>query len=200
MNKRPLWKRRLVVASAAAVALIVSSGVALATIPGSGGVINGCYAKKDGSLRVVDTSTGTCKTGETSLVWNQTGPQGPKGDPGLQGPKGDPGQQGPQGPKGDMGPIGLQGVPGPQGPQGPITTPGFVYTGAGPNYDGWPGTWLEATATCPAGKKVVSGGFSQSDFDVWESRPVADLSGWFVGGKTGIVGGGFWVYAICGNP
>lgn len=194
-------RRRILTAAVAGLALlVVGGGVALATIPGGGGAISGCYSKKDGTLRVIDASSATCKTGEAALTWNQTGPQGPKGDPGPQGPKGDQGPQGPQGPKGDMGPIGLQGVPGPQGPQGTITGPGYVEAFANSGFEGMPLTWVEATATCPAGKRVISGGFDKSDVDVWESRPVADLSGWIAGGKTGIVGGGIYVSAICGNP
>src|SRR5215467_13694795 len=79
--------------------LAVGSGVALATIPGSGGVVSGCYAKKDGTLRVID-STAQCRSGEAALNWNQTGPQGPQG------------AQGPQGPQGATGPQGVAGVSG----------------------------------------------------------------------------------------
>src|SRR5207302_4966596 len=56
-------------------------------IPDSGGVIHGCYSKKDGSLRVIDTGLGgTCDAKkETALDWNQTGPAGPQGPPGPSG-------------------------------------------------------------------------------------------------------------------
>jgi hypothetical protein len=200
METRHWWRRRLAVTALGIVALLACGGVALATIPGSGGVIGGCYAKSTGALRVIDASNGQCKGGESALTWNQTGPQGRKGDSGPQGPKGDQGPQGAQGQQGDIGPMGLQGPPGPQGPQGPITTPGFVYTGAHTGYEGSPLKYLELAATCPDGKKVVSGGFDQAGFDVWFSRPDTDLSGWIVGGKTSLLGGGFFVYAICGNP
>jgi hypothetical protein len=83
---------------------------------GAGGVINGCYKSGSrgddddddrghrggsGQLRVIDPATERCRRGETPISWNQTGPQGPKGDPGprgLPGPKGDTGPRGPQGP------------------------------------------------------------------------------------------------------
>jgi hypothetical protein len=71
----------------AALALVVGS-LAWAAIPGGNGVINGCYDKGSGQLRVTDTATGQpkgCSTKETPLAWNQQGPQG------LQGPKGDAG-------------------------------------------------------------------------------------------------------------
>lgn len=75
-------------------------GTALAAIPDAGGVIHGCYLKVDGGLRVIDTEAGqTCRSAETELAWNQTGPQGPQGEPGPHGPKGPQGPEGPQGPR-----------------------------------------------------------------------------------------------------
>ena len=68
-----------------AAGLAVAAGVAYATIPGSNGVIHGCY-NKAGVLRVIDVSDGTaCVAGETALEWNQQGPQGPQGPPGHAG-------------------------------------------------------------------------------------------------------------------
>src|SRR5262245_24195651 len=70
-------------------ALVMMTGSALASIPGHGGVINGCYqtaGPKQGQLRVVDTDQGqTCKPGETALPWSQTGPRGPAGPAGISG-------------------------------------------------------------------------------------------------------------------
>jgi hypothetical protein len=120
--------------AAGAAALLVCGGVAYATIPSTGGVISACYAKSGGALRVIDTAQSSCGNGETQLNFNQTGPQGPKGDTGPQGAKGDPGPQGakgdtgpqgakgdtgPQGPAGSQGPKGDQGLQGPAGPEGP---------------------------------------------------------------------------------
>ena len=96
-----------------------AAGVALATIPGSNGVINGCYEKRIGILRVIDAEAGkTCTSFETPISWNQ---QGPKGDPGSAGPAGADGADGAQGlpgPQGEAGLRGPQGEPGPTGPQG----------------------------------------------------------------------------------
>jgi type VI secretion system secreted protein Hcp len=65
-----------------AVALAVAAGVAYATIPGTDGVIHGCY-NKAGVLRVIDpTAGGACASGETALEWNQQGQAGPPGPPG----------------------------------------------------------------------------------------------------------------------
>lgn len=80
-------RRGAIIATAAAAALLVAAGVAYATVPDSGGVINGCYSTKDGSLRVIDTAASqSCdpKKG-TPLAWNQTGPAGPQGPPGVLG-------------------------------------------------------------------------------------------------------------------
>ncbi|MFY9580509.1 MAG: hypothetical protein WAQ33_14445 [Gaiellaceae bacterium] len=60
--------------------------MAYATIPDSNGIIQGCYANKDGALRVIDPATSqTCLNKETAVTWNQTGPQGPVGPRGPAG-------------------------------------------------------------------------------------------------------------------
>jgi hypothetical protein len=84
----------------AIVALFVAlGGVAYATIPGSDGVIHGCYLNKNGTLRVIDPGAGQkCSGFETAVQWNQTGPRG------LQGLQGSPGAAGPAGPAGPTGP------------------------------------------------------------------------------------------------
>lgn len=63
--------------------VVAGATVAVATIPHSiSGVITGCYANRNGALRVIDAQAGqTCARGETQISWNQTGPQGPAGDP-----------------------------------------------------------------------------------------------------------------------
>jgi len=106
---------------------VLVGGVAYAAIPDSSGVINGCYQKKVGNLRVIDSSAGqSCRHSEVPISWSQTGPQGP---PGPQGPKGDTGATGP---KGDTGATGATGPQGPQGPAGPTGATGpspDVYSG-----------------------------------------------------------------------
>jgi len=90
-------------------------------------VINGCYDKKTGVLRIVAAGT-LCKNGETGIIWNQAGPkgdtgpqgaQGPQGPQGPEGPKGADGATGPKGADGAMGPKGADGAMGPPGPEGP---------------------------------------------------------------------------------
>jgi hypothetical protein len=82
--------RNLALALVAAVAAgAVAGGVAWATIPGDGGVIQGCYTKVGGILRVIDTAKGErCFGIELPITWNQ---KGPKGDPGATGASGAPG-------------------------------------------------------------------------------------------------------------
>jgi hypothetical protein len=78
---------------AATAMLAGAAGVALATIPGSTGVINGCYEKRTGILRVIDAEAGkTCLSFETPISWNQ---RGLKGDPGATGARGERGPAGP---------------------------------------------------------------------------------------------------------
>jgi hypothetical protein len=77
---------------------LAAGGIAWADIPDSG-VINGCYQKVNGQLRVIDTSQGqACRPSENALSWNQTGPTGPRGATGPTGPRGPTGPTGPQSP------------------------------------------------------------------------------------------------------
>lgn len=70
-------------------------GLAFGAVPGTNGVINACYRKVGGYVRIIDTATSAnCNRDEKSLAWNQTGPQGPQGATGATG------AAGPQGPAG----------------------------------------------------------------------------------------------------
>ena len=102
--------RRAILLALSTVFVLTVAGVAFGAIPGTDGVIHGCYLN-DGSLRVIDTEAGAkCRAGEIELFWNQTGPQGPEGEQGPQGPQG---LQGPQGPAGEV--VGYRGTPIPIG-------------------------------------------------------------------------------------
>lgn len=85
-------KRREMVAAAASavVASVLVASVAWAAIPGDGGVIQGCYTKVGGVLRVIDTARGqACHPSfETPISWSQAGPQGPPGADGADGADG----------------------------------------------------------------------------------------------------------------
>jgi Collagen triple helix repeat (20 copies) len=112
-------------------AVLLTSIIAFASIPGPNGVIYGCYNNVNGQFRIIDNSTAQCKNNETALNFNQTGPQGPQGIQGPAGPQGPTGPQGPQGQTGAQGPQGPQGDPGPQGPAGDSTTATFAFTTSG---------------------------------------------------------------------
>lgn len=84
---RALRSRTFLTALTAAItASIVAAGFAVASIPGPDGVVQACY-KQNGDVRIVDSS-GACKQQETSLSWNQSGPQGPAGPAGPPGAAG----------------------------------------------------------------------------------------------------------------
>ncbi len=193
----PVPRRRLTGIVIGLITLLVGASAALATIPGSGGVISGCYAKKNGSLRVIDASTAKCGNGENALAWNQTPPQGPKGDPGPQGPKGDRGDQGPQGPKGLTGDLGFQGPVGPLGPQGPPGSPLVRTTWSGP-VDVPAFGQATATASCPAGTRVMGGGYIVDGANVTIGQPTIDFTAYQVTAET-IFGGHINAVGICGN-
>jgi hypothetical protein len=79
-SRRSLRSHAFVALAAAGLA---SSVAAVAAIPGGDGTIAGCYkvgGHNPGVLRVVDAEAGQhCRSTETPISWNQTGPQGPPG-------------------------------------------------------------------------------------------------------------------------
>src|SRR4051794_34094047 len=87
MERTRRWDRRVLLLAAAVAVLLASVGMATATIPGSGGLISGCY-KRTGVLRVVDSAAARCNATETPLSWNQSGPQGLAGATGPDGADG----------------------------------------------------------------------------------------------------------------
>lgn len=58
---------------------------AIMVFPSYGQVINGCYQKNNGQLRILTNPGDACRPSEVAIQWNQ------KGDKGEQGSKGDPG-------------------------------------------------------------------------------------------------------------
>ena len=104
-------------------------------------VINACADNKQGALRLAPISG--CKTGESPVSWNQSGPQGPQGVAGVAGPTG---PQGPAGPQGPIGPDGPDGATGPTGPQGPIGLTGAPGAAGPVGPQGSPGTTGQSTS------------------------------------------------------
>lgn len=92
-----------------ALALIVAlTGVGIAAIPGSDGVVNACYSKKSGAVRLVKAGK-KCDKGEKATSWSQQGPAGPQGSQGPQGPVGVAGTNGANGIDGSAGQAGSAG-------------------------------------------------------------------------------------------
>jgi len=84
IGKHSLRNRMLVLVGG--VVLLAGAGIAYAGIPDSGVVIHGCYDKESGKLYVIDSEQGAvCKNGQIALTWNQRGPKGDTGAPGLNG-------------------------------------------------------------------------------------------------------------------
>src|SRR5690349_10593107 len=132
--------RRVVSITAALAVGLGSVGVAMATIPGSDGVISACYTKK--GVRVIDSASGSCVTGESQLTWSSTGPQGPQGAPGAAGP---------QGPVGPAGPAGTSGI-------SSVEVVTQLHDVANNSND-------TAFISCPGTKHVIGGGYRNEDSD-----------------------------------
>lgn len=91
---------RALVASGALVIGLGAGGYAYAEAGSE--TINGCYNTSNGSLRVL--TSGQCRTSETAVSWNKTGPQG------EQGPQGERGEQGEQGEQGMLSSVGTSSI------------------------------------------------------------------------------------------
>jgi cysteine-rich repeat protein len=110
-------------------AILISASIVFATIPSSNGDIHGCYNKKTGDLRVIDTGTAPnkrCKKGEAALTWNEKGRNGLQGAVGNTGQQGATGNQGLPGPPGPPGPPGDNGDPGAPGQDAPVCGDGVT--------------------------------------------------------------------------
>ena len=107
-------------------ALLAGGAMAVGAIPTSNGTITGCYSKKTGSLRIVDSGK-KCGKKETRLTWNRrasrvtparrarrcAGPMGPAGPAGSAPPSltadWGPGPRGSAGSRWSAGPAGREG-------------------------------------------------------------------------------------------
>lgn len=138
------WKKlsgskKFKLAAVGAGGLVTLGGAAAAvaaSLAPSSNVINACYDRRNGDLRLVDAGV-ACHKGESAIAWNQQGPIGPIGPSGAAGPAGTNGKDGQNGapgaagPAGAAGPQGLQGVQGPQGVQGSQGPAGPAGSGSG---------------------------------------------------------------------
>ncbi len=212
--KRALSKRSAQLVALATVLAGLAAGVAYGAIPTSGsGVINGCYEKRIGILRVIDNEAGKrCTSLETPISWNQQGVKGEQGLQGLRGEKGEQGDSGEQGLQGIQGERGPQGLPGSDGAQGPPGPPGSI-SGLEVSFkqsaNAAEGVGVaSAAAQCPDGKHVLGGGYVvQSSVGGLGAKVMANspsstggpASAWLVtANNPEKVGGWFLVaYAIC---
>ncbi len=141
--------------STIAVFLALGGGAyaAVSSIPGPDGVIHGCYAKRNGALRLV-AATRKCSRKELPIAFEEIGPPGPRGS---RGPTGTKGAKGITGPAGAMGATGAAGPSGPKGEQGPGAS-SFTTTVAqalGETTIASPGNGVNVTAECSPAKEVI---------------------------------------------
>jgi hypothetical protein len=153
----------------AAVGVMAAVGVGYAAIPGSDGMVSGCYGST-GQLRVIDAEAGAkCTKKETALRFSQTGPRGdaclpttpacvgPRGADGINGINGTDGKAGKDGQScSALNPDGSLAQPACRGPQGPAGNLGIQSVGSvgDQNSDGQ----KVQTVYCPSGKMAISGG------------------------------------------
>jgi hypothetical protein len=159
MAKTSTARRKVLVAASVVGGLLLVSNVAtlaLAKSAGDSQVIHACYKSdtpSNGQVRIIGAAD-VCKSNETSIDWNVTGPAGPAGPPGPSGLAGPKGDAGPAGPAGPQGPEGSQG---PQGPAGPgLGDLQVVEELSAMNSD----NTKVVLVLCPAGTQAVGGGAS----------------------------------------
>ena len=179
-------------------------------------------------LLTISNGNGQSQNDEYDLTIGAVGPQGDQGvqgklgdtgAQGVQGKLGDTGAQGVQGKLGDTGAQGAQGKIGPAGPPGAPGGSGSGITGYQIVVSGWhcksgfapgpcntiqgPVGLLPQTVFCPAGKRVLSGGFEvtrlnfSNDEFMRESYPIAGGTAWFVNMTPGNNTYKIRAYALC---
>jgi hypothetical protein len=173
---------------AVAIILAVGVGSAVAAIPNGNGKYSACLVKATGAVRLINfPKVSTCPQGEKLIVWNAKGPQGPAG------------------------PVGAQGGTGPEGPQGPAGPAGIANVTLTRTFAADGGVQLSAAggaspvganrADCPAGSRVVGGGYNTST-DSGEVRIyqtfAEDSDTWFVAARnTSAMNQSFRAFAVC---
>ena len=116
-----------------------------------GKTLKACANKTTGVMRYI--SKGSCKKTETSLSWNQMGPQGLPGSAGTNGTAGAKGDNGAAGAKGDTGTTGTKGDTGVKGDTGTAGSNGANTNSQIKNICGDNGT-----TACAIGLKGPGGG------------------------------------------
>jgi hypothetical protein len=158
---------------------------------------------KDGQVASADVRDGSLLKNDFAAGQLPAGAQGPAGPAGPKGPAGPQGVAGPEGPEGPRGP---EGPAGPTGPTGQTGAPGLsgVEMVTASNNSQIVRLEASATATCPAGKRVIGGGadlnspFPERKTGIVVSRPLGN-TGWIATGRTyePNTGVNITAYAIC---
>ncbi len=164
--------------------VLFTSIIAFASIPAANGVIYTCYSNTNGGLRVIDNSTTQCKSSETALNFNQTGPQG------VQGPAGPAGPQGVQGETGATGATGATGETGATGPAGAAGTSEAYFAQEGSEVRVTTGQ-IVVSKQVPAGSYVINAVVDATNYDYDPQTLHCFLStGEFVYTRLGVIGEG----------
>ena len=204
--KRPhaIARRPSVAEALALLALFFSlggTGYAVTQIPRDS---VGTIQVRDGSLLRRDLSNPALLRGPQGPVGvaGRIGPAGAAGPAGPAGPQGPKGEAGPQGPAGEKGATGAQGPAGPQGVAGSAgITEAYSAHVTVPA-----GAFRFTEAVCPAGKRVLGGGYTVEN--VGEAMlvptsgyPIATANGqsaWYVTMQNiGDTDEAFWAIAFC---
>ena len=167
-------------------------GFGLSATPGFGQTTyQACYVPEIGAIYLIGLSglPSTClKASHTSIEWSDAtvGEKGEKGDqgdtgsagpPGPEGKKGEKGAKGDKGDPGDTGPAGATGAKGDKGDAGDAITPVIA---DGPTVTIAVNGSVQTTATCPGGRKLLSGGWEVisggRNLDVRRSFPASPTS------------------------
>jgi len=124
---------------------------------GNTALIHSCVNNTSGEIKII-AATANCPSNYRPLDWSIQGPAGQQGPIGPVGPVGPVGPMGPQGLQGEQGAQGEPGLQGLQGIQGPAGISGLevVQANSGPQA----AARIDVYAECPAGKKVIGGGYS----------------------------------------
>ena len=189
-RRRTLRTLLLTVATLTLTGASADAAVTRLAIAADPDVIYACYVPGSGTLyRIKATDpTETCKSPDhIPLQWFVNGPQGAQGAQGPVGPQGPAGPAGAVGQAGQAGPIGPIGAAGPLGAVGPTGNAGIAGSAGLEVVEASANNAVldsdqQVVAHCPAGKKVISGGFIQNpaNGNVAESRPSSDRTAWVV--------------------
>ena len=68
-----IFGSRVGVAIFTGLAAVTMATIVFATIPGSDGMVQACYANGNGDLRIIDGAIDSCRAQETAISWSRSG-------------------------------------------------------------------------------------------------------------------------------